>query len=168
MRISNKTILIFNLLTAILFILPVFRLDYHSENYSTLSFDTRGYLYLLFLGLCSGSLLGYETYRINSKREGILMFITMMIGVIIPHHYPYDLQGNIHLILAYVSFAGLYLLTFSNIKNYPDKTLHNILFGMLGIVAVMYIYFGMVTSISELIIILCCLYINYRRYISIH
>ena len=96
------------------------------------------------------------------------MFITMMIGVIIPHHYPYDLQGNIHLILAYVSFAGRYLLTFSNIKNYPDKTLHNILFGMLGIVAVMYIYFGMVTSISELIIILCCLYINCRRYISIH
>ena len=168
MRISNKKILIFNLITAVLFILPVFRLDYHSENYSTLSFDTRGYLYLVFLGICSGILLGYETSVISGEREGIMVFITMMIGVIVPHHYPYDLQGNVHLILAYVSFAGLYLLSFNNIRNYPDKNLHNIMFGMLITVAIMYIHFGMVTSISELIIIICCLYVNYKRYTSIN
>ena len=164
MRITVKIIRALNFLMAVLFVLPLFRLDLFKENYSTLSFDTRGYLYLLLLGLSSGFLLAYETAMIAGRKKGILMFVTMMIGVIVPHHYPYDLQGNIHLLLAYLSFAMLIILTFSNITMAHCRKLYDLLYFMLGLVAMLYIRFAMVTALSELIIILVSLYLNYQCY----
>ena len=82
---------------------------------------------MLFIGIIMGLLLGYETYVINNLKYGFIMFIALLIGVIVPHHYPYDLQGNIHLLLAYIGSFVSILITYMNIMKYNNRTLQNIL-----------------------------------------
>lgn len=154
---NNKLIIFLNLIVAVLLLVPVSELNLFEENYSTLSLTTRGYLYVLMLGILIGMLLGYETKIISNKVNGLCMFLSLIIGTIIPHHVPYNLQGNLHLLFAYIGFAGLVITTIINcrIKKYRDIYL---LFIFIGII--LYLKFGMVTTISEIVVMIGTLFTN--------
>ena len=163
MKIQRKLINSLNLISIVLFLIPIFKLDLYQENYSTLSLSTRGYLYVLMLGVLIGSLLGLETSIITSKRNGILMFLSLLIGTVIPHHIPYNLQGNLHLLFAYIGFAGISILTILNIKEIKIK---NIYFLCLFLSITFYLKCGMVNTISEVIVMISTIIINYYLYIK--
>ena len=157
---KNYKLLITNLIDYTLFLLPAWQLNLFNENYSTLSLYTRGYLYLLFLGIMIGILLYYETSLINNKKSACIMLFSLITGTIIPHHVPYNFQGYMHLICAYTGFAGMMIITYSNIiKN--DIKLRN-LFVLMSIgIACLFIRFGKVTTIMEITIMTFVLSINY-------
>lgn len=85
------------------------------------------------------------------------MLIALIIGTIIPHHVPYNLQGNLHMLFAYIGFAVLVTATIINcrIKKYRDIYL---LFIFVGII--LYLKFGMVNTISEIVVMIGTLFIN--------
>ena len=167
MKISNKLLIILNCIVVIIFLFPLQYLNLFNENYSTLSLNTRGYFYLLFIGIIMGLLLGYETYIINNLKYGIIMFIALLIGVIVPHHYPYDLQGNIHLLLAYIGSFISILITYMNIMKYNNRTLQNILIFSIGIVILMYMKYMMFNCIAEVVLMLTVMICNLVIYIKI-
>lgn len=161
MKIRKKLITSLNIISLILFVIPAFKLDLFKENYSTLSLTTRGYLYVLFLGLFIGTILGYETSIVSNKKRGILMFLFMLIGVLIPHHVPYNLQGNLHLVCAYFGFAGISIITILNTRNLKTW---NVFIICLFLAFVFYLKFGMVNTISEIIVMISYLFTNYIGY----
>ena len=156
-RKNNKLIILFNLIVSVLFLLPIRTLNLFDENYSTLSLTTRGYLYVLFLGFIIGILLSYETLLISSFKNAILIFLSLIIGTMVPHHIPYNFQGNLHLLFAYIGFVGLVIATIINcrIKKYRDIYLLFIF-----IAVILYLKFGMVNTISEIVVMMATLYIN--------
>ncbi|MBR3250467.1 MAG: hypothetical protein IKF80_02040 [Erysipelotrichaceae bacterium] len=161
---KTKKILIINLIVYILFLLPVSRLDMFKENYSTLSLDTRGYLYLLFLGILIGLLLGYETYFISGRNMAITIFASLVLGTIIPHHVPYDLQGNLHLLFSYTGFAGMMSITYINLLKQNNQYLINMYFLSFFEFAFIYMQYGMVTTVLEIVIMSMVLLFNYLAY----
>ena len=164
MRIDSRKFSIVNLIAYVLFLLPLGRLDLFKENYSTLSLDTRGYFYLLFLGIVIGLLLAYETYHINNKEMATGMFLSLFLGTVIPHHIPYDLQGNLHLLFAYLGFAGIMSITFMNLIRYNNQYLINMYFLSLFSLAFLYMHYGMVNTLMEVIIMTLNLFVNYLLY----
>ena len=166
MRINNKLITLFNLIVSGLFLAPLRYLDLLHENYSTLTLNTKGYLYVLFLGIVIGLLSGYETAHISSKRNGIAVFLILVLGVLIPHQVPYDLQGNLHLLFAYASAFFFTALTWFSILRNPHPKLGGIL--MLGICASVLFYMKamMVNCISEVILMCTLLFINWYLYVK--
>ena len=157
MRTRNKLVLI-NVLEAILFILPAFKLDLFKENYSTLSLNTRGYLYVLFLGISIGLLFSYETRIIKNKKNAILIFLSLLVGTIIPHHVPYNLQGNLHLLFAYIGFIGLASLSIINI--FYNKKLLSFYLLSLSFAVLIYMDSGMVNTLSEVIVMYASMVAN--------
>ena len=153
-----------NLIAYILFLLPIRRLDLFKENYSTLSLDTRGYLYLVFLGMIIGLLMAYETYFINGKQLAMIMFFSLFLGTIIPHHVPYNLQGNMHLLFSYIGFAGMMSITFVNLLKYDQQYLANMYFLSLFEFGFIYMQYGMVNTILEIVIMTMCMMFNYLVY----
>ena len=165
MKIRNsKIILIINLIVYMLFLLPIRKLNMFTENYSTLSLDTRGYLYLLFLGIIIGLLLAYETYFINGKMMAILMFFSLVLGTIIPHHVPYDIQGNMHLLFAYIGFAGMMSITYMNLLKQSNQYLINMYFLSFFEFGFIYMQYGMVTTVLEIVIMSMVMMFNYLVY----
>ncbi len=166
MRIRNKSIYILNVIAAVMLLLPLDRLQLFNENYSTLSLNTRGYLYLLITGVLNGLVLAYETSDISNPKRGILMFSSFFMASVIPHHYPYDLQGNIHLILAYAGFCVMIAVTYLNLFQSYRKTMIN--FYTLSLTAAfgLYLNAGMVNTLCELIIMSATLGINLFLYIK--
>ena len=156
-RKNSILLVIRNLISTVLFLLPVKELDLFNENYSTLSLTTRGYLCLLFIGIIIGSLLSIETSMIKNKKNGLLMFASILIGVIIPHHVPYDFQGNIHLLFAYIGFAGLVSLTIINCSNSKDRDIYLLL---IFLSILIYLKYGMVNTLSEIIVMISSLFFN--------
>ena len=160
----NNLVTILNIIETVLFLLPVSILNLFTENYSTLSLTTRGYLYVLFLGISIGFLLAYETMKIsNNSVYSLVIFMSLLLGTCIPHQVPYRIQGNIHLIFAYIGFAGLVTITVLNckIKKYRDIYLLFIFISIL-----IYLKYGMVNTLSEIIVMLSTLFINYYLYIK--
>ena len=154
----NRLVIILNVIVSILFIIPTFKLNLLNENYSTLSLTTRGYLYVLFLGIIIGSLLSYETYIISkNKIRSLIMFLSLLVGTIIPHHVPYNLQGNLHLLFAYIGFTGMAISTIINIKS---TKYYNVYLLFLVLAVTFYLKCGMVNTISEVIVMLSSLYFN--------
>ncbi len=167
MKISNKLITLCNLAVLGALLYPLRQLDLSGENYSTLSLNARGYLYLLMLGTVIGILCGYETIKIHSKRNGYLVFFSLILGVAVPHHVPYDLQGNLHLLFAYTSAFLFCVLTFLNIqRDMRNPRLYGVL--MLGItaIAVSYMKAGMVNCIGEAFLMSVLLFINWYLYVK--
>ena len=162
--ISAKKILIINVIVYILFLLPISRLDMFKENYSTLSLDTRGYLYLFFLGVIIGLLLAYETYFINGKILAISMFFTLVLGTVIPHHVPYDLQGNVHLLFAYIGFTGMMSITYVNLLKQNNQYLTNMYFLSFFEFGFIYMQYGMVNTMLEIVIMSMVMLFNYLVY----
>jgi len=144
-------------------LIPAFKLDLFSENYSTLSLTTRGYLYVLFLGIMIGLLLGYETSIISFKKQGLLMFISLLIGTMIPHHIPYNLQGNLHLLCAYLGFVGISIITIMNLKNTKFK---NYYYLALMLAVTFYFKCGMVNTLSEIIVMFSTMLLNCILYLK--
>ena len=128
MRTSrNSKLIILHLVTYLLFLLPVRKLDLFKENYSTLSLNTKGYFFLFGLGILCGLVLGYDSYRITrDKRWGIAVFLGLFLGTCIPHEVPYHLRGNLHLFFAYTGGFILIVSTINNLfkKRKPAFTKH--------------------------------------------
>jgi hypothetical protein len=165
MQTRTKLILC-NILTVILFLLPVIELDLFKENYSTLSLQTRGYLFLLFLGILTGSVMAYETFHISGRKNARILLIAMILGAIVPHHVPYDLQGNMHLFLAYTSFFVLICITYFNTL-FSTKTIYrNIMIFCLLTVSFLYMRYMMINTLCEIIIMLCCMGIDLSLYLK--
>ena len=89
------------------------------------------------------------------------MFLFMLIGVLIPHHVPYNLQGNLHLVCAYFGFAGISIITILNTRNLKTW---NVFIICLFLAFVFYLKFGMVNTISEIIVMISYLFTNYIGY----
>ena len=166
MRIRNKLIYILNIIAAVLLLIPLGRLQLFNENYSTLSLNTRGYLYLLVTGVLCGLVLAYETSIISNPKRGILIFLSLFLASVIPHHYPYDLQGNIHLILAYLGFCIMIAVTYLNLFQSYRKTSINFYTLCLTAAFGLYLNAGMVNTLCELIIMFATLGINLFLYIK--
>ena len=165
MRIKNSKIIILNIIGLILFILPVFKLDLYTENYSTLSLGTRGYLYLLFMGIILGSLMGYETYKRNAVC-GILIFVSLILGTLIPHQVPYGLRGNVHLFLAYLGGFILIVMTYLNLFLSRHDHLRQLFVLMICAAVLIYLKYGMVNTLSEIIIMISCMYCALYLYLE--
>ncbi len=165
MQTRTKLILC-NILTVILFLLPAIELDLFKENYSTLSLQTRGYLFLLFLGILTGSVMAYETFHISGRRNAKTLLIAMILGTIVPHHVPYDLQGNVHLFLAYVSFFVLICITYFNTMFSTKMRYRNIMIFCLLSVSLLYMRYMMINTLCEIIIMLCCMGIDLSLYLE--
>ncbi|MBQ1306803.1 MAG: hypothetical protein IIZ64_03245 [Erysipelotrichaceae bacterium] len=166
MRIRNKQLYILNVVAAVLLLIPLGRLQLFNENYSTLSLNTRGYLYLLMTGILCGLTLAYETSAIGGKKRAVWIFLGLFLGTLIPHHYPYDLQGNIHLFLAYSGFCIMIGVTYLNLFQSYRKRLTNIYVLSLAAAFVLYLQAGMVNTLSELIIMSATLGVNLLLYIK--
>ena len=164
MQISSKKLLFINIVVYGLFLLPLIRLNLFNENYSTLSLDTRGYFYLLFLGIITGFVMSYETLNINDRKYAYLMFFSLLLGTVVPHHVPYDLQGNIHLFLSYAGFAGMMTVTYLNILGSSNEYLMNMYFLLLIELGFIYMQYGMVNTLMEIIIMSFNLFINFLLY----
>ena len=160
MKTRTKNLLLCNILTAILFLLPVFRLDLFKENYSTLSLNAEGHLFLLGLGILTGSLMGYETVCIANKKRGYIVFASLLLGTLIPHHVPYDFQGNMHLFFAYTGFFVLIVMTYLNTLCSRKTTCRNILILSLTAAFALYLRFGMVNTLAEIVIMFACMGID--------
>ncbi len=163
--IRNNIILILNILIIVIFLLPVFKLDLYSQNYSTLSLNTEGYLYNLIVGLLIALLLGYETYHIKNKYCAITIFISMFLGVLIPHHIPYNLQGNLHLLFAYIGFSGITIITIINCS--LNIKLRNYYLLTIFLSICFYLKCSMVNTISEVIVMLSTLITNLYLYLQL-
>ncbi len=165
MQTRTKLILC-NILTVILFLLPVIELDLFKENYSTLSLQTRGYLFLLFLGILTGSVMAYETFHISGRKNARILLMAMILGTIVPHRVPYDLQGNMHLLLAYTSFFVLICITYFNTL-FSAKTIYrNLMIFCLLSVSLLYMRYMMINTLCEIIIMLCCIGIDLSLYLN--
>lgn len=162
-RISS-IVFISNFILLIVFLIPAFKLDLFNENYSTLSLTTKGYLYVLLLGIIIGFILAYETYYISGKKYSLIIFLSLLIGTIIPHHVPYNLQGNLHLLCAYIGYFMLVIMTLHNCKLSITRNLYIL---MLFISVLLYLYCGMVNTISEIIVMVSTLLINMYNYLRI-
>lgn len=85
----------------------------------------------------------------------------MIIGVIIPHHIPYNLQGNMHLICAYIGLVGIVSITYINIYNsIRFRKLLSIYSFCLFCALLVFLKVNMVNSLSEIIVMLSTLFIN--------
>ena len=166
MKISSKLVKIFNFLILILFLAPALKLDLFHENYSTLSLDTRGYFFLLFLGIICGSIMSYETNALTGKRNALIMFLALFLGTVMPHHVPYDLQGNLHLLLAYTGFFLLICITYINTVYDPDRRYRDLLYLTIMIVSLLYMKYMMVNTLAEIIIMAVCMTINMVLYLK--
>ena len=164
MRIRNKTILVLNVVAYALILLPLKQLHLFDENYSTLSLNTRGYLYLFITGIVTGFIMAYETYHINNKNYAILMFLSLFCGTMIPHHVPYNLQGNLHLIFAYSGFTVMMIVTFMNILKKYNRYLINIYFLLIFELIFIYMHYGMINTIIEITIMTFNMFVNFYLY----
>lgn len=157
----KKTINILNVVAIVLLLIPARHLDLFKENYSTLSLNTQGYLYVLSLGIYFGSILGIETMYINSKKASILMFLALIIASIIPHHVPYNLQGNLHLLCAYLGFGLALSITYLNIyKHLKYKKIYYLFMLSIFLAFVIYLKVDMVNTLSEIIAMSTILIVN--------
>lgn len=155
-----KKIHFLNIVTIVLFSLVATRLDPFRENYSTLSLNKSGYFLFLFMGILAGITLACETFLINNKKLAFIMFTALLIGVIIPHDISYNLQGNLHLINAYLGFSVMMIVTFVNIYKYSlrnnKKGRYIMYFTLICLAFGVYLYLDKmcVNTISELIIMI--------------
>lgn len=151
---------IFNILIIFIFVIVSLFLDPFKENYSTLSLTNKGYFLFLSMGLLSGIILGIETYYISGIKYGIIMFLSLLIGVIVPHDISYNIQGNLHLINAYFGFSIMMIVTFINIYKFSLRNIKKAkyIFYLTLIVLFISIYFYLeymcVNTISELLIMI--------------
>ena len=166
MRIRNRLICILNVIVAVMLFLPLGRLQLFNENYSTLSLNTRGYLYLLVTGVLCGLTLAYETLTVSNRKRSVLIFLGLFLASVVPHHYPYDAQGNIHLFLAYAGFSMMTVATYLNLFQSYRKSLINIYTLSLTAAFALYLKAGMVNTLSELIIMSATLGVNLILYIK--
>lgn len=168
MKIKQKQINNISLLViAVIFIAVSTRLDLFKENYSTLSLSTKGYFLFLFMGLLAGIVLAYNTYLISGKKYALLMFIALLLGTIIPHDITYNLQGNLHLLNAYLGFVLMEVVMFINVYKYSfinykkSKTISYILIISLIIAFLSYTRYMCVNTLSELVVMLTNLFVVY-------
>lgn len=166
MRISNRKIIFINLLTAVLFLAAAAKQDLLQENYSTLSLHTKGYFILLGLGILTGALMGYETMRISGRKSGAIQFFSLLAGTIVPHEFPYRFRGHIHLLLAYAGGFGLLAITFFNLLHDSRNCLRSVFALSVTAAVLLYMKYMMVNTLSEIVIMLMCMYVNLAVYLK--
>ena len=92
------------------------------------------------------------------------MFIASVAGTIVPHHVPYNLQGNIHLILAYLSFGVIASITYMNVFTHYNRMLMNGFTLMLCILVICFMKFMMINIVAELCAMTYVLFANVYLY----
>ncbi len=166
MRISNRKIIFINLLTVILFLAPAMKLDLFEENYSTLSLHAKGYFILLFLGILTGSLMGYETLHVSGRKWGLILLLSMLAGTIVPHEYPYHFRGHIHLLLAYTGGFGVVAITYFNLLHDARRHVKDIFALAMTAAVLLYMKCMMVNTLCEIVIMLTCMFMNLIVYLG--
>ena len=161
MKTRNVKLTLIHLVTYVLFLLPVRRLDLFRENYSTLSLHTEGYFYFFFLGILLGSVLSYDTYRIAGKRNAKIIFAALIIGTMIPLQIPYRLRGYLHLLCSYTGSFVTTVITYFNLQRSQNRILKNIFTLSVLCSILLYIRIGMVSTILEVVLMTSILWINY-------
>lgn len=144
----------------IVLLLPSRWLDLFKENYSTLSLETKGYLYLLFLGITIGLLLGIETGILNNVGYGKIIATASILAVIVPHHLPYNLQADLHLLFAYSGFFIVTTITFINILIKHNQKILSIYCLLITLAFSIYLEYSMVNTLSEIIAMFAILLAN--------
>ena len=94
------------------------------------------------------------------------MFLALFLGTVMPHHVPYDLQGNLHLLLAYTGFFLLICITYINTVYDPDRRYRDLLYLTIMIVSLLYMKYMMVNTLAEIIIMAVCMTINMVLYLK--
>ena len=84
----------------------------------------------------------------------------MILGTIVPHHVPYNFQGDLHLFLAYTSFFVLIVITYFNAMHRNNPLYRNLLFLSLFASFLLYLHYLMVNTLIEILIMLTCLSID--------
>jgi len=163
---NNRLAIILTIIDICLFVIVSSKLDLHYENYSTLSLTTKGYFIFLFMGVITGFTLAYETRFISNLKHGIIIFLALLIGTIIPHDISYGLQGNLHLLNAYGGFFMLVYVSFVNIYYYGLTNLKQsriiCFIYLLCICLAIYLYMDklFVSTLCELIVIISTLLLD--------
>lgn len=161
-KIIIKALILF---TVVLFVGISSKLDLLKDNFSTLSLTTKGYFIFLFMGILSGILNYIITLKISGKKCAIIVLLSLFIGTLIPHDISYNLQGNLHMLNAYLGFIGLEIITFINIYNYSlsnnkkGNVLKIVYFICLFLAIYSYTLGMFVNTLSELFIILSNLFV---------
>ena len=166
MRIKNKPVFILNIIDLLLLVLPLGRLQLFNENYSTLSLNTRGYLYLFATGILCGFTLAYETMAIGNRKRALLIFLGLLLASFIPHRYPYDLQANIHLFFAYAGFCAMIAVTCLNLIQNRNEKLFEVYTLSLTAAFVLYLRAGMVNTVCEFVVMTATLGVNFILFIK--
>ena len=161
MKTRNGKLTLIHLVTYLLFLLPVRRLDLFQENYSTLSLNTEGYFYFFFLGIILGLVLSYDTCRIAGKRNAKIIFAALIVGTMIPHQVPYRLRGYLHLLCSYTGSFITIVITYFNLQRSQNILLKNIFILSVLCSVLLYIRIGMVSTILEVVLMTSILWINY-------
>lgn len=169
MKIRKRIIRYAILIVACMYLLIASKLELFLENFSTLSLTTKGYLLFLFMGIVTGILNYIVTLKVSSKKHAIIVFMSLLIGTIMPHDISYNLQGNLHMFNAYLGFVGLEIITYINIYNYSlinKKTNYLKLIFIFCLFMAIYLYSlrMFVNTLAELIIILSNLFILFVIY----
>ena len=164
MKIQKIIINLLILVDSFLFIYVSTKLDLFLENYSTLSLTTRSYFLFLFMGVLSGLIFYFVTLKNTNKKYALIVLASMYIGTAIPHDISYNLQGNLHLLNAYLGFIGLEIITYINVFYYNNKHLKYLYFISLFISVYFYCLNMCVNTIAELVIILSNLFIYFVIY----
>ena len=143
----------------ILLLLPAGRLDLFHENYSTLSMNVGGRLYLLAVCLSAAVLLYLETRHIGAGYALITAAATAF-STLIPHHVPYDIQGNLHLFLAYACSFVIVASTYRGLFVTGMKKAADVFTLLLMVVPVSYMRHMMVTLFAETVMVWAVLIFN--------
>ena len=104
--------------------------------------------------------MAYETSLIAGRKAGLIVFAAMFLGTMIPHHVPYDFQGDLHLLLAYTGFFVLILSTYRNTFLAGKDLYGRVLMLVLCAAVLLYMRYMMVNTLAEIIIMLTCLGID--------
>ncbi len=124
-------------------------------------------MFLFFLGIVTGLLMGYETVRISGRKIGILMFLCLILGTCIPHEVPYHLRGNLHLLFAYAGGFGMSAITLLNLYRRFDKRLQDLYVFLLFLCFLLYLRFMMVNTLIEILLMSTCLFCNCVSFVRI-
>ena len=104
--------------------------------------------------------MGYETCKISGKRNGLLMFLCLVLGTCIPHEVPYHLRGNLHLLFAYAGGFGMSAITLLNLYRRFDKRLQDLYVFLLFLCFLLYLRFMMVNTLIEILLMIASLFCN--------
>jgi len=150
----------------VLLLYPLRKLDLLKQNFSTLTLQKSGYLYLLRIGFYIAFLLFHEMKSLLKTKAAMFLFLSFIMGILIPHHVPYDLQGNLHLFFAYASAFLVSVITYLTIEYFQQQQLKSFFIMAVFLVALLYMKNAFVNTLSEIILMFSILIVYLILYLQ--